>query len=149
MKTIRNEALDILNLLRYENMIETRLGLYRAIEDTKQAARYENEVVLPNLKQEIKTIGLALQDARARGLGPGDVIYDELVVHVQRANHARAHNRYRIKELAHDQAVQKAALAEINREISIWDGDLEYASTTDHVYALEEVDGPLETLQLY
>ncbi|WEM34468.1 minor tail protein [Xanthomonas phage X1] len=116
-------ATELLDALHHAHLLETRQRVYESIADLRYAARHEVEVMLPTLKAEIKRIGKALEDARERGLNHGDVIYDELVRTIREVNHARAHNRQRIKDLALDQAINKAALAELNREISYFEAE--------------------------
>lgn len=123
MTIAAQKATEMLDALHHAHLIETRRHVYNSIEDLRDEARHEVEVMLPTLKAEIKRVGLALEDARARGLNHGDVIYDELVRTIRELNHARAHNRHRIKEIAEDQAINKAALAELNREISYFEAE--------------------------
>ena len=150
MKTVQTQVIELLDSLHYEYLTNLRLQLYRAIEETRDEARYQDEEARPAIVAEIKRIGQALEDARSVGLRPGSPIYDELVVHVRRANHERAHNRFIVKQLAADQAVQKGALAEINREISNFENSAALAAyeDTDHAYdyAVEEA-GPLHELR--
>ncbi|USV41000.1 minor tail protein [Xanthomonas phage BUDD] len=123
MTIAAQKATELLDALHLNHLLDTRAAVYASIEDLRDHARHEVEVMLPTLKAEIKRIGAALEDARSRGLNHGDVIYDELVRAIREVNHARAHNRQRIKELAEDQAINKAALAELNREISYFEAE--------------------------
>lgn len=133
MTTVAQKASDFLNDLRFDHMVGLRLELYQAIEQVRVETRHENDVVRVHLQNEIKRIGSALEECRAKGIGPGDVIYDELVRQIRAVNFARAHNRARVNRLAEDQAIQKAALAELNREISYWEADDEYEAAMDEI----------------
>lgn len=133
MTTVAQKASDFLNDLRFDHMVGLRLELYQAIEQVRLETRHENDVVRVHLQTEIKRIGSALEECRAKGIGPGDVIYDELVRQIRAVNFARAHNRARVNQLAEDQAIQKAALAELNREISYWEADDEYEAAMDEI----------------
>lgn len=126
-------ASTILDNFYLEHLTGLRSEVYANLRAAKEEARFECEEVLPALKNEIHRIGDAIQARQAEGFGAGDEIYDSLILAVQEKNRARAHNRLRIKILAHEQSVNKAMLAELNRAIS----DIETISQFEDEYNVQ------------
>ncbi len=105
-----------LNYLFLAFLSDLRGGLYEEIENNRFDTLVENEVTRPTLVAQIKKISAAIEEARASN-APQNVI-DTLITQIQYVNRLRHHNRCSVKDLAFEQAVNKAMLAEVNREIS-------------------------------
>jgi len=124
---------------QYLEFLQTRRNeLYRTINETREALDYEDGERRVALVAAIKRVGAAIEDAR-KTLAPYEVVMTLIDV-VQGLNMARHENREVVKELAREQSVNKAMLAEINREISRVD---EY-----FVFNTQFVASPFETVVL-
>jgi hypothetical protein len=146
MNSPQDFARAILNSRHHGFLIDSRDELYDNIEDNRAATVYENEIVRPSIQANIKRVGAAIEIARSTGASE-DVI-ETLIEQVQMFNRMRHTNRLAVKELAFEQAINKAMLAEISRDISYIEADIEIDELVLGAGESEFVDdadlGPLE-----
>lgn len=125
--TTQEIAQQNLDELFYEFNLDLRAALYDTIDENRREAVYQDNVIRPDLQANIKELGEILQHARTSGAR--QVIQDTLVAGIQHFNRKRHDNRLRVKELAAEQAVNKAMLAEVNRAISGYEDFCDYEDT--------------------
>lgn len=119
--TPQTAATLLLSDFYYDFLVELRTQISDDMAILREEANIENEVIQPALVGEIKTIGSAIEIARATGAD--DEVIKTLIQQVQAANKVRHDNRVRLRDIAYHQAVNKAMFAEVSREISYLEDD--------------------------
>ena len=134
---VRTEANLMLGDLYLNFLKDRRDELYVLIDEHREALNYEDGELRLSIIESIKQVGEAISQAKIT-LAPYTVVNTLLEI-MQGLQDARQENRERVKELAFQQSVNKAALAEVSREIS---------RVEDYfMFNLQTVAGPFDAVE--
>lgn len=114
MNTPQEAAHATLGALYFEWLQDVRDEVYDNLQGTRDAINFEQET-RESIQERIRGYDKAISCARELG---EEVAVAALITGVQELNRLRHTNRENIKDLSFDQGVNKALLAELNREIS-------------------------------